>query len=542
MNLLSEAHIRRVYAQGVDAVVRLVHRLADRLDELEAQPVREPQPVIAALAKELAKTKRTLDRRSQELLVQHQLNHQLLRRIRQLEREVERGGAVARDSHNSSLPPSSDPPWKKAPRARSLRKKSGPRPGGQPQHRGTTLKQSAHPDQIITHAPEACPDCGASLRGADVIISERRQVFDLPPVRVAVTEHRRETRRCPACGITTRAEFPAAVRAPVRYGPALLSRAAYLNLYQLLPVARTSEALSDLFGCALSPATVERAGRLLSGKLVRSEQRLKAALRDAQIMGADETGPRVAGRGGWIHVARTDALTHYAYDSRRGLEAMQEVGILPQSRGTLVRDGYLSYTRFERCRHSLCNAHLLRDLVYAGESDPAREGWTKPLAALPVEIKGATTRARPEGESQLSEETQSAYLRRDGRLVKKADQLNPHPPAEADNGGDSPKKQRPALSPTRRLVNRLLRRRAEVLRFMTDLAVPFTNNGAGRDPRLLKVQQKVSGCFRTEDGARNFCRVRSYLSTARKQGHPLLHSLERVLAGKPLPLVTLPET
>jgi transposase len=318
MNLLSEAHIRRVYAQGVDAVVCLVHRLTDHLDELEAQPVREPQPVIAALAKELAKTKRTLDRRSQELLVQHQLNHQLLRRIRELEREVERGGAVARDSHNSSLPPSSDPPWKKAPRTRSLRKKSGLRPGGQPQHRGTTLKQSAHPDQVITHAPQACPDCGASLRGADVVISERRQVFDLPPVRVAVTEHRRETRRCPACGITTRAEFPAAVRAPVQYGPALLSRAAYLNLYQLLPVARTSEALSDLFGCALSPATIERAGRLFSGKLVRSEQRLKAALRDAQIMGADETGLRVAGRGGWIHVARTDALTHCATSSTSG--------------------------------------------------------------------------------------------------------------------------------------------------------------------------------------------------------------------------------
>lgn len=542
MNLLSEAHIHRVYAQGVEAVVRLVHRLADRVEELEAQPVRSPQPAITALSKELAKAKQTLARQSRELRAQHQLNHQLLRRIRELEREVEGATPVAPDSHNSSRPPSSDPPWQKVKRTRSLRRKTGKQVGGQPGHRGSTLRQAEHPDRVIAYAPASCPGCGSSLQEAEVTSSARRQLFDLLPAKVSVTEHRAERRRCSNCGLTTRAEFPAALHAPSQYGQTLLARAAYLNLYQLLPVARTAEVLRDLFGCALSPATVERAGRLFSGKLLRSEQRIKAAIRDSRVVGADETGLRVGGSQGWVHVARTDALTHFAYDPRRGLGAMQEVGILPQFRGTLVRDGYLSYTRFEACRHALCNAHLLRDLLFVEELSPAQAVWTKPLTSLLIEIKEAAEAARAAGDTQFSEEIRSAFLRRYSRLVKRADRLNPHPPQAEDDAGEAPKKKRPPLSPQRRLVNRLLRRRDEILRFMSDLAVPFTNNGAERDLRMLKVQQKVGGCFRTEDGASNFCRVRSYLLTARKQGHPLLHALERALAGKPLQLISVPET
>jgi transposase len=181
----------------------------------------------------------------------------------------------------------------------------------------------------------------------------------------------------------------------------------------------------------------------------------------------------------------------------------------------------------------LCNAHLLRELVFIEELSPAQAVWTKPLAALLLEIKEAAAAARAAGQAKLGEEIRSAYLGRYDRLVKRADKLNPRPPAE-DDGRDTPQRKRPPLTPQRRLVNRLLRRRDEVLRFMSDLSVPFTNNGAERDLRMVKVQQKVGGCFRTQEGARDFCRVRSYLSTARKQGHPLLHALERVLMGKPL--------
>jgi transposase len=237
---------------------------------------------------------------------------------------------------------------------------------------------------------------------------------------------------------------------------------------------------------------------------------------------------------GYIHVARTDELTHYAYDERRGKAAMDEIGILPQFRGTLVRDGFSSYQWYGQCRHSLCNAHLLCDLVFVAEVSPEQKVWTEPLAKLLLKIKrkAAVTKTQPEVE--LTQRTKVDFLRRYDRLVRRADRLNPPPPKGA--GESSASKNKLFARPTPgSLVKRLQCRRDEVLRFMTDRSVPFDNNGSERDLRMVKLQQKISGCFRTPDGARSFCRIRSYLSTSRKQGHSLLHSLERALAGKPLP-------
>jgi transposase len=290
--------------------------------------------------------------------------------------------------------------------------------------------------------------------------------------------------------------------------------------------------MRDLFACSISAATIQRASRISSGKLVNTEQRIKAAIRDSAVIGVDETGLRVAGNGGYIHVARTEGLTHYAYDARRGKAAMDEIGILPQFTGTLVRDGFSSYQWYEQCRHSLCNAHLLRDLVFVEESSPEQQVWTTPLAKLLLKIKDDLTKVKAETDAQFSAQTKNDFLRRYDQLVKKADRLNPPPPRRKDVG-DAAKKSSTQLTP-RRLINRLQRRRDEVLRFMSDMSVPFDNNGSERDLRMIKLQQKISGCFRTPDGARNFCRVRSYLSTARKQGHSLLASLERAFNGKPL--------
>ncbi len=322
------------------------------------------------------------------------------------------------------------------------------------------------------------------------------------------------------------------MRAPVQYGQGVLSRSVYLHLYQLLPVARTSETMTDLFGCHLSAATVQRAARLSSGKLIHTELRLKAGLRDSSIIGADETGLRVAGQGAYIHVARTEEITHYAFDERRGKAAMDEIGILPQFRGTLVRDGFSSYQWYGQCRHSLCNAHLLRDLVFVEESSPEQKVWTTPLSKLLLKIKRKVAIAKVPPEAELSERVKTDFLRRYDRLVRRADRLNPPPPKRT---AESPaaKKPAPQLTP-RRLINRLQRRRDEVLRFMSDTSVPFDNNGSERDLRMVKLQQKISGCFRTTEGARSFCRVRSYLPTARKQGHSLLSALERAFNGKPL--------
>ena len=314
MNLDSEAHIQRIYAQGAAALVRLFHRLTDNIEDLQAQLIRTPQPVIAWLSKELTTVKSTLARKTAALMRERQLNHQLLRRLRELEREVEGGDQqpVQRDSHNSSLPPSLDPPWRKTPRTSSLRKNSGRQPGGQFGHRGTTLKQVTQPDEIIIHAPLACTSCATSLPHDEATTRIRRQVFDLSDGRVKVTEHQAEARRCAACAIVTKANFPLGVRAPVQYGTGVLSRSTYLHLYQLIPVARTSETMRDLFGCSISAATIQRASRISSGKLVNTEQRIKAAIRDSAVIGVDETGLRVAGSGGYIHLASTEGLTHYA--------------------------------------------------------------------------------------------------------------------------------------------------------------------------------------------------------------------------------------
>jgi transposase len=337
----TESTIQRFYYQGVDAVIRVIHRLEDQLEDARAQLVSQPGSVIALQRKELQSIKRTLAQKSDELIKERQLNHQLRARLHELERAIDSGAPrVERDSHNSNLPPSLDLPWKKVKRTRNLRRKSGLKVGGQPGHRGATLRQVAQPDQLIIHAPEACQSCGALLSDSQPQRVIRRQVFDILEGRVKVTEHRAEARVCRQCRTTTRAAFPASVRAPVQYGTGVLSRSSYLHLYQLLPVNRTSETMRDLFGCSLSVATVQRAARLSADKLVHAEVRIKAALRESSIIGADETGLRVSGSGGYIHVARTEELTHYAYDERRGKAAMDEIGILPQFRGTLVRDGF----------------------------------------------------------------------------------------------------------------------------------------------------------------------------------------------------------
>ena len=542
--MYTDSTIQRFYYQGREAVIALVHRLEDQLEDARAQLTSRPESLIALLRKELQSIKRTLAQKSDELLRERQLNHQLRRRVHELEREITSGVTrVERDSHNSSLPPSFDPPWKKVKRTRSLRKKTGLSVGGQVGHTGSTLRQVEHPDHLIIHELKVCHLCNASLDSSPPQNIIRRQVFDIEDGRVKVTEHRAEARRCKQCGETTRAMFPASVRAPVQYGQGVLSRSCYLHLYQLLPIARTSETMRDLFGCTLSPATVQRVSRLSARRLVHAELRIKAALRDSSLIGVDETGLRVAGASGYIHVARTDALTHYAYDERRGKAAMDEIGILPQFKGTLVRDGFSSYQWYGQCRHSLCNAHLLRDLVFVTEAYPEQEEWTTQLSKLLLKIKRKVEKANREPDAELSQRVKTDFLRRYDRLVRRADRLNPPPPKGVASIDASKNKLFHRPTPGS-LIKRLQRRRDEVLRFMTDTSVPFDNNGSERDLRMVKLQQKISGCFRTPDGARSFCRVRSYLSTARKQGHSLLHSLERALCGKPLPLKSteLPST
>lgn len=528
---LSYSTIRRRYEQGLDSIVRLVVQLEDRIEDLSAMHVGEPQRLIKSQAAKIKRLEQTVTNKDEELVKAHQLNVQLQSRIRELEKSLTADHPVItevtikRDSHNSNQPPSLDPPWTKPKRTRSLRKKSGLKVGGQSGHEGVTLRQVSEPHRIIIHKVDECRECGASVAEVPANGFHKRQVFEIENGAVTVIEHRTPIKSCPACGDVTRGQFPFAVKAPVQYGASVLSRAVYPHLYQLLPVARTQEAMRDLFGCNISQASIQRAARICSDKLVRCEQRIKQAIRDSEVIGADETGIRINGKNAWVHVARTDTLTHLGAHTNRGKAAFDAIGILNQFTGTLVRDGWLSYKWYQQCQHSLCNAHLLRDLTYIGESEPHHQKWTTALAKLLIEIKEAVEAARNNLQTELESNLREDFLDRYDRLIERAE--------EKVRG--SPERRGTTLT-AHKLLGRFIREKTQVLRFMTDFAVPFDNNGSERDLRMLKLQQKIAGCFRTLQGATSFCRVRSYLSSARKQSRSLLTAIELAIKGKPLTL------
>ena len=523
--------IRRRYDQGLDSIVRLIGDLEAQIEDLTTLHVAAPQKLIRSQVAEIKQLKQTVTNKDAELFEAHQINRHLQMRIRELEKFVEAGSTAAeppvkRDSHNSNQPPSLDLPWIKPKRTRSLRKQSGLKVGGQIGHEGVTLRQVVEPNRIIVHQADECRECGASLTAlATTNNFHKRQVFEIENGGLSVIEHRLAAKVCPACRTASKGHFPLAVKAPVQYGTSVLSRALYLHLYQLLPVARTQEAMRDLFGCDISQASIQRAARLCSDKLIRCEQRIKQAIRESEVIGADETGIRINGGSAWVHVARTETLTHLASHSNRGQAAFNHIGILNQFKGTLVRDGWQAYKWYGQCRHSLCNAHLLRDLTYIGEAEPLHKQWTDGIAKLLIEIKDAVQMARNDSQTALDGERRKDFLNRYDLLLTQAE--------EAVRG--SPEQKSTGLT-ARNLLNRFITSQTAVLRFMTDLKVPFDNNGSERDLRMLKLQQKIAGCFRTVEGVNTFCRVRSYLSSARKQSRSLLAALEHALKGKPIAL------
>lgn len=345
--------ISRRYDQGLDSITRLINDLETRIEDLSALHVGTPQRLIRTQAATIKRLEQTIANKDKELAEAYHLNHQLQTRVRELEKAIEVENSaitklrVSRDSHNSNQPPSLDLPWIKPKRTRSLRKQSGLKVGGQPGHEGATLRQVAAPNRIVIPQADECRQCGASLAAAAASDLHKRQVFEIEDGSLSVIEHRLAAKSCPACGIVSKGQFPLAVKAPAQYGGSVFSRALYLHLYQLLPVARTQEAMRDLFGCDISQASIQHAARLCSTKLIRCEQRIKAAIRGAAVIGADETGIRINGTNAWVHVARTDSLTHLATHTHRGKAAFDAIGILNQFKGTLVRDGWFSYKWYQ---------------------------------------------------------------------------------------------------------------------------------------------------------------------------------------------------
>jgi transposase len=436
-------------------------------------------------------------------------------------RVAELEGRLGKDSSNSSKPPSSDGLRKPARAGRQDDERAARRrPGKQPGAPGAHLAQVATPDQVVDHLPERCGECGAELADAPVAGVEARQVFDLPPLGLRVTEHRAQRRRC-ACGSTTAAGFPAHARAAACYGPGVRALVGYLCVYQHLPVDRAAQLLADVLGAPVATGTlasVVAEGAAGLGGFVEVVRRQLAA---APVAHFDETGARAAGKLHWVHSASTAGLSLLSVHPKRGKVAMDAAGVLP---GVAVHDGWAPYWRYD-VTHALCGAHLLRELEAIG--DEPGQGWAAGMAELLVDAKLVADRARAAGACRVDDTVRARLHARYQRLLADGQAANPPPPTIGRRQGCARR------SPAGRLLLRLDTHRDEVLRTLDDTRVPFDNNQAERDLRMVKLQQKISGCWRTLAGAETFLILRSYLATARKHRMNPLAVLRQLFEGHP---------
>jgi transposase len=433
-----------------------------------------------------------------------------------------------KDSHNSSKPPSSDG-FKRIPRTTSLRGKSGKNAGGQIGHEGTTLEMTDTPDRIETHPVFQCRCCGKSLSAIKSRTYERRQVFDIPEIPIEVTEHRAETKECPHCHTITTGTFPQRVTQRVQYGLRIQSMAVYFMNYQHLPYERTEEAFRDLFGVDLSHGTIASMNKRCALRLEDAIEWIRNLLIGKRVVHFDETGIRVAKKLRWLHLAGADDATLYTCSDKRGNDGMDAAGILPKFRGTAIHDSWKAYWKY-MCSHGLCNAHHLRELIFIAEQ--YRQKWANKMKRLLLKIKEMVDKCK---EQALSMKTIRHFEREYARIIEEGLRINPKRKKRSGTRG------RIAQGSSRNLLVRLLEYKQEVLGFMYDFNIPFDNNLGERDVRMMKVHEKISGCFRSIQGAEIFCDIRSYISTVKKQGKDVMGALEHAFSFSAVKFLTQSE-
>jgi len=444
----------------------------------------------------------------------------LTKRVDELESRLNK------NSRNSSKPPATDGLAKPPTKPKSLRKKGERKSGGQKHHKPHRLEQVENPDHTIELAVTAC-DCSAAidLSQIPVLGYERRQVFEIPEPKIEVTEYRAEIKCCPGCGKQNKADFPKGVNAHTQYGPRFLALLVYLNQQMLLPAKRTVQLMADIFGQKVSQGTLFHAVDVCYDKLNGYEDAVKKLLQQAGIMHVDESGVRTAGSLHWLHVACTEMLTFYGVHKNRGKAAMDEFNVLGGFIGRLIHDHWKPYFNYD-CLHGLCNAHHLRELLFLFEEE--KQAWAGDMMKLLLDMNDFTRARIKDDVAQLTDEEKAPWLTRYRAIIEQGWKDNPLVKPKNKKRG------RIKRTKAQNLLRRLHEHEDEVLAFLHDLNVPFTNNLGEQDIRMIKVRLKVSGCFRTLDGAQRFARIRGYLSTARKNNQNLLGAIVKAFQGNPV--------
>ena len=470
--------VRAAYREGEEAVVKLFIELEGKYQELEA-------------------------------------------RIKELEARLNK------DSHNSSKPPTSD--GLKKGRKHGLRHKSGKKSGGQEGHEGHRLELVEDPKHIVVHAVTRCQKCQASLEWVEAEGYKKRQVFDLPEVvTLEVTEHQAEVKHCPHCGEVSQGEFPEEVSQETQYGPRVRSQMVYFNSYQLVPLERTAEIIADLYQQEVSEGAVLAAVKEVARRVTPVNEKIKAHLTQTEeAVHFDESGMREGGLK-WLHSASTTLLTYFAIHARRGQAAMDAIGILSKRTGWCIHDYWKAYLSYLQAKHGLCNAHLLRELTYVVEN--YQQIWAETLLKLLREIYTSVLAAKAVGQAALSSEQLTDFQNRYDQIVAEGLLANAPPEPTPEQAR---KRGRVKQTLPKNLLDRLRDHPDMVLAFMKDFTVPFDNNQAERDIRMAKLKEKISGCFRSEEGSQAFCQVRSYISTAHKNEQPILEAIYLALIGIP---------
>lgn len=443
----------------------------------------------------------------------------LLVRLERLEEEI---AGLKRNSRNSSKPPSSDRnnPGKPERKSKSKGKR---KPGAQKGHRGETLRQVSEPDTVVVHRLGGkCGRCGTDLHGVEVRGHERRQVFDLPEkISMEVTEHRAEKGACPCCASPVKATFPEGVDAPAQYGERTRAMVLYLQAYQLLPCGRLGELFADLFGCALSTGTICRMLERSAGKTAPVVDAIREKIREGPHLHSDETGMSLSGEIHWLHTASTADLTYLHVDRHRGEPAMLAMGVLGGYTGLVIHDYLSSYYRIPGIRHGLCNAHHIRDLTCVHED--YGQGWAADMIALLLEAKKLDDRQKAGGR-RVGGRTLGRIQGRYFEILEDGYALNPEPVRRPGQRGKL-KRGKPL-----NLLDRFRDRHEEVMAFLIH-GVPFDNNQAERDLRMMKTKQKISGCFRNLDQARAFAALRSIISSAKKRAINVMRIIRETLTA-----------